>query len=74
MIELEDENEKYQAKINENIVMLVLLLTLLGVNNYQPLLHISKTLVYNNITQELTNILAFDYMVNPTVHVTKVFK
>ena len=49
-------------------------LTLLGVNHCQPILHMSKILVYIYTTYERINKFLIGYMINPTLHVNKVFR
>ena len=51
----------------------IALLPLLGVNNCQNLLHMSKILVYLYTTDKRINQFAIGYMINPTLHVNKVF-
>ena len=46
---------------------------LLGVNNRQPLLNISKILVYIYTTDKSFNQFEIGYIINPTLHVNKVF-
>ena len=50
------------------------LLTLLGVNHGPPLLHTSKTFFYINSTEERINQFSILYMINPTLHVNKLFR
>ena len=45
------------------------LFSLLGVNNRQPLLHISKIFVYINTTEECINKFTIGYMIKPTLHI-----
>ena len=70
MIELVKKKRKYiweQCNV-------ILLLPLLGVNNHQPLLHMDKTFIYINNTEKLINQFSIGYMVNPKLHVQKVFR
>ena len=50
------------------------LLPLLGVNYRQPLLQMYRILVYPFTTDELINQSSIGYMINPTLHVSKVFR
>ena len=50
------------------------LFPLLGVNNGLPLLHMSNIFVYINTRDERINQFAIGYMINPTLHVNKVFR
>ena len=47
---------------------------LLGINHCLPLLHMSKKFVYINNIEERIYYFAIGYMVNPILHVNKVFK
>ena len=50
------------------------ILPLLGVNHSQPILHMSKILVYLYTTYKQINPSAIGYMIKPTLHVNKVFR
>ena len=50
------------------------LLQLLGVNNCQPLLHMSKIQVYLYTTYKRVKNISIGYMINPTLHINKVFR
>ena len=50
------------------------LLPLLGVNHRQPLLNMSKRLVYLYTTDEHINQFEIGYIINPTLHDNKVFR
>ena len=52
----------------------ITLLPLLGVNNNQPLLHISKIFVYMDTTEEHSNKFVIGCMIKPTIHVNNVFR
>ena len=47
---------------------------MLGANHGQFLLHMSRILVYTYTTEKLISQFAIGYMVNPTIHVNKVFR
>ena len=47
---------------------------MLGVNNCQPLLHMSKRLFYIYTTDKQINQFAIGYMINPTLQVNTVFR
>ena len=48
-------------------------MTLLGVNNSQPILHMYKKTVHCYSTDESTNQFAIDYMINPSLNCDKLF-
>ena len=50
------------------------LFPLLGVNNRQPLIHMSKILVYLYTTEKRINQFVIGYVINPTLQVNKVFR
>ena len=52
---------------------LILLMTLVGVNYYQPILHMSKIMVHLYSTYERINPFTIGYMINPSLHINKVF-
>ena len=52
----------------------ITLFPLLGVNHRQPVLHKSKRLVYLYTTDKRMNLFEIVYMINPTLHVNKVFR
>ena len=65
---------KNPSKYKWEYCTVITLLTLLGVNNCQPLLHMSKTFIFINTEKDRTNQFAIRYMTNPTLHVNKVFR
>ena len=50
------------------------LLTLLGANHLQPIINMSKRLVYLYTTNKQINQFEIGYMVNPSLHVDKLFR
>ena len=64
--------KKYQAKIDGKFDIIPLFL-LLGVNHCQPILHISKIFVCLYTKYEHINPFSIGYIINPTLHVDKVF-
>ena len=50
------------------------LFPLLEVNHFQPILHMSKILVYIYTTDECIIKFTIGYMLNPIFHVNKVFR
>ena len=70
MIELGEKTSKDRwEKID-----VISLLQLLGVNNCQPLLHMSKIQVYLYTTYKRVSNVSICYMINPTLHINKVFR
>ena len=47
---------------------------LVGVNNCQPILHMSKIMVHCYSTDETINQFAIGYMINPSLNCNKVFR
>ena len=50
------------------------LLSLLGVNNRQPIIHMSKILVYTFTIDKQINQFLIGCIINPTPHVNNVFR
>ena len=71
MIEFEKKNttQRQMGKIDA-----IQLFLLLGVNHRQPLIHIYKILVYLYTTEKQISQFSIGYMVNPKIHVNKVFR
>ena len=67
MIKLGEKPTKYKWEYCD----VILLLSLLGVNNCLPLLYTSKTFIYMNIIGKGMNQFAIGYMVNPALNVTR---
>ena len=67
MIKLGEKPTKYKWEYCD----VILLLTLLGVNNCLPLLYTSKTFIYMKIIGKGMNQFAIGYMVNPALNVTR---
>ena len=57
----------------ENIDVIPIL-PLLGVNHRQPLIHTSESLFYFYTTEKQINKFVIGYMLNPKLHVNKVFR
>ena len=65
---------KIETKYRWETLDVIPLLPLVGVNHRQPILHMSKILVYMYTTDERINIFSIGYMINPTIHINKVFR
>ena len=50
------------------------LLPLVGVNHNQPIIQISKWMVYIYATYEQINLFSIGYIINPSLHINKVFR
>ena len=48
-------------------------MSLVGVNHCQPILYMSKIMVYYYSTDETINPFAIGYMINPSLNCNKVF-
>ena len=46
---------------------------MVGVNNRQPIIHITKIIVHLYATYEQINQFSIVYMINPSLHINKVF-
>ena len=47
---------------------------IVGVKNRLPILHMSKIMVYIFSTEKNVNQFAIGYMINPSLHINKMFK
>ena len=74
MIEIGNENKKIKKKDNWNYCHHMPILPLLGGNHRLPLLHMSKSLIWIEETEERINEFEIGYMINPNFHVDKYFK
>ena len=74
MIKFGIDNKKLINKYKCNYCHHFPILSLLGINNHLPLLHISKRFVYLHHIEERINEFAISFMLNPTLHVNKSFK
>ena len=74
IIELEKQNKTFQAKINWEKLNVTPLMPLVGVNNCQTILHMSKIMVHCYSTDESINKFLIDYMINPSLNCDKLFR
>ena len=74
MIELEKERNKITTKYRWETIDTIPLLPLFGANYCQPLIHMSKRLVYLYETWKKINQFAGGYMINTSIRVNKVFR
>ena len=65
IIELEKENNNNPGKDKWETLDVIPLMPLVGVNYCQPILHMSKIMVYCYSTDESINQFAIGYMINP---------
>ena len=65
--------ERIKIKDRWGKIDVIPLLPLLGVNCRQPVLHMSKILVYLYATDKQINQFAINFIINPTFQVNKVF-
>ena len=65
---------KISAKDKLEYYDVIPLFPLLGVNNCQPRLHMSKAIFFVNSTEKRINKFSIGYMVNPKLNVNKVFR
>ena len=73
MIELEKRKEKNSTKDIWDTIDVIPLLSFLGINHLQPLIHMSKILVYLYMADKQINQFAIVYIINPSLHINKVF-
>ena len=63
-----------EIKYRKEKIDVILLLLLVGVNHFQPFIHMSRIMVYINTTDEKINQFEIGYMINPSLHINKVFR
>ena len=69
----DDIIEKEPSRDRWEKIDVIPLFTFLGVNNLQPILHMSERLVYIYTTEKQINKFAIGYMINPSLHVNELF-
>ena len=74
MIELEKVNNKIPGKYKWETLDFIPLMPLVGVNNRQTTLHMSKITVHCYSTNEAINQFAIGYMIKPSLNCKKVFR
>ena len=74
MIELEKEKKKITSKYRWETIDAIPLLPLIGVKHRQPIVHMYKRLVYLYTTDKQVNQFAVGFMINPSLHVKRVFR
>ena len=67
-------NRKTSLKDKWEYFDVIIILPLLEVNRRLPLLHMSKNIVHVNTIEECINQFSIGYIINPTLHVDKVFR
>ena len=72
MIELE-KRKKIETKYIWETIDVIPLLTLVGMNHRQPIIQMSKTMVYLYTRYEQINPFKIGYMINPSLHINRVF-
>ena len=70
-IELEKENQKVLGKDRWETLDVIQLLPLVGLNNRQPILNMSKRMVHCYYIYESINQFEVGYMVNPSLNFDK---
>ena len=74
MIELEKESNKIPGKDKWEALYVIPLMQLVGVNNCQPILYMSKIMVHCYSTDESINQFAIGYMINHSLNYNKGFR
>ena len=69
MIEL----KKIEIKYIWETIDAIPLLPLVGLNNHQPIIHMSKRMLYFYTTYENINQFSIGYIINPSLHITNMF-
>ena len=72
-IQLEKDNKKTETQYIWEALDVIPLFPLVEVNHPQPILHISKRMVHIYYIDDIINQFAIGYMINPSLHVNKVF-
>ena len=67
IIELEKEKKKVPGKDKWETLPVIPLITLVGVNNCQTILHMSKIMIHYYSTDETINQFSIGYMINPSL-------
>ena len=70
---MEREKKKVPGKDKWETLPVIPLITLVGVNNCQPILHMSKIMIRYYSTDETINQFSIDCMINPSLDCNKVF-
>ena len=71
---MELERGKIETKYRWETIDVIPLFPLVGVNNCQTILNISKIMVHIYSTGERIDKFSIDYIINPSLHVNKVFR
>ena len=74
IIELAKENKKFQKKINWELPAFITIMQIVGVNHRLPILHLSKRMVHIYSTEKSIHKFAIGYMINPYLHINRIFK
>ena len=69
-----EKNKKLPGKDKWETLDVILLMPLVGVNNCQPILHMSKIMVHCYSTDETINQFVIGYIINPSLNCNKVFR
>ena len=73
MIESEKDNKKVQAKDKWEIIAIIPLIPIVGVNHRLPILHTSKRMVHCYTTVKNINQFAIGYVINPSLNFNNEF-
>ena len=71
---MEKEKKNITVKDKWKTLGVIKLMTLVGVNHRQPILHISKRMVHCYSTDESINQFAIGYTINPSLNCDKLFR
>ena len=67
-------NQKTETKYKWNQINVLDMQSMLVANCHMPLLHMSKSYIWNEETNQRINEISFGYMMNPTLYKNKDFK
>ena len=68
------KNEKIENKYRWETIDVIPLLPLIGLNYHQPIIHMSKIMVYIYTTDEQINQFPIGCMINPSLQINKLFR
>ena len=66
--------KKIQAKYKWELPAIITLMPIVGVKHCPPILHMYKRMVHIYTTDKTVNKCAIGYMINPSLHINKMFK
>ena len=71
---IESAKEKIPSKHKWELSAVIPLIPIVGVNHRLPILHISNRMIYIYSTEKTVHQFSIGYMINPSIHINKIFK